>query len=62
MVLDLDAKDSTEEEVRVAAVLRWLAEHPGWFLILDNVDDEMSAETVERLLPKLQNGPCGHHF
>ncbi len=56
MVLDLDAKDATEEEVRVVAALRWLAEHPGWFLILDNVDDEKSAEVVERLLPKLQNG------
>lgn len=56
MVLDLDAKDATEEEVRIAAALRWMAEHPGWLLILDSVDNEASAEEVERLLPKLQHG------
>ncbi|MCA9086350.1 MAG: DUF4062 domain-containing protein, partial [Planctomycetaceae bacterium] len=56
MVLDLEEQAATEEDVRVAAALRWLADHPGWFLILDNVDCEAAAECVEQLLPKLQRG------
>ena len=56
LVLNLDEQNAMEEEAQVAAALRWLVEHPGWFLILDNVDDEKSAEMVERLLPKLLHG------
>ncbi|MFM8323378.1 MAG: hypothetical protein ACKN9U_00795, partial [Pirellulaceae bacterium] len=56
MVLDLAEHSATEQEVRVAAALRWLQSHPGWFLILDNVDTEEAVDAVERLLTKLRGG------
>jgi len=56
MVLDLAEHSATEQEVRVAAALRWLQSHPGWFLILDNVDTEEAVDAVEELLAKLHGG------
>jgi tetratricopeptide (TPR) repeat protein len=53
MVLDLAEKDARETEVQVAAVLDWLQRHPGWFLILDNVDTEEAATAVQALLARL---------
>ncbi|MGH8471969.1 MAG: DUF4062 domain-containing protein, partial [Gammaproteobacteria bacterium] len=46
-VLNLPEQEATEEQKREAAALRWLHEHPGWFLILDNVDTEESAKAAE---------------
>ena len=60
MVLDLkEVQDVKEEEARFAAAVRWLATHPGWFLILDNVDTEEAAKEVEALLPRLQHKQMG---
>ena len=56
LVLNLPEQSATEEEIRVAAALRWLHGHPGWFLILDNVDTEPAAEYVEELLARLHSG------
>ena len=56
LVLDLPEQDVTEEEARVAAALRWLAEHPRWFLILDNLDTPKAATAAEELLARLQGG------
>jgi tetratricopeptide (TPR) repeat protein len=56
LVLDLPEQQATEEDVRVGAALRWLQDHPGWFLILDNVDTEAAAEQVEELLAQLHGG------
>ena len=56
LILDLPEQDTTEEEARVAAALRWLAEHPRWFLILDNLDTPKAAEAAEELLARLQGG------
>jgi hypothetical protein len=53
MVLDLAEKDARETEVQVATVLDWLQRHPGWFLILDNVDTEEAAVAVQALLARL---------
>ena len=53
LVLDLPEKEARETEVQVAAVLRWLQQHPGWFLIFDNVDSEAAAQAVEDLLSQL---------
>ncbi|HEV3258888.1 MAG TPA: tetratricopeptide repeat protein [Gemmataceae bacterium] len=55
-VLDLKEAQEAKEEVRVAAALDWLQAHPGWFLILDNVDTEEAALEVERLVTGLQRG------
>lgn len=56
LVLDLPEQEATEEEVRVAAALRWLNQHSGWFLILDNVDTEEAATAAEGLLARLHGG------
>ena len=53
LVLDLAEKGAKETEVQVAAVLQWLKQHPGWFLILDNVDTEEAAMAVQKLLARL---------
>ena len=36
--------------------MRWLGEHSGWLLIIDNVDTPDAAVEVEKTLPKLQGG------
>ena len=46
----------TAVDQQVAEVLRWLEAHPGWLLIVDNVDTEDVASEVERLLAKLRAG------
>jgi hypothetical protein len=54
--LRLPQQEAQEEDVRVAAVLRWLEDKNGWLLILDNVDTDAVAQAVEHLLPRLQRG------
>ena len=56
LVLNLAEQSATEEEVRVAAALRWLQAHSGWFLILDNVDTEEAVVPVEKLLADMRGG------
>jgi tetratricopeptide (TPR) repeat protein len=56
LVLNLPERDAREQEVQVAAALRWLREHSGWFLIIDNVDSTEAAEAVEKLLQQLHTG------
>lgn len=53
LVLNLAEQRATEEDVRLKAVLDWLKEHPGWFLILDNLDTPAALEEAERLLSTL---------
>ncbi|HEX7180280.1 MAG TPA: tetratricopeptide repeat protein, partial [Thermoanaerobaculia bacterium] len=55
-VLDLPEQGVKEEEVREAAVLRWLGERSGWLLILDNVDLEDAATAVDALVARLHGG------
>jgi tetratricopeptide (TPR) repeat protein len=56
LVLNLAEQHATEEDVRLKAVLDWLKEHPGWFLILDNLDTEAALEEAEKLLSTLTSG------
>ena len=56
LVLDLPQQNIAEEEVRLAAVLRWLGDNPRWFLLIDNVDTEAAATAVEELLARLSGG------
>ena len=55
-ILDLPEQNQAEEAARLAAVFRWLNEHSGWLLILDNADTPEAAAEVEKTLPKLQGG------
>jgi tetratricopeptide (TPR) repeat protein len=48
--------DTTEDAVRLQAVLDWLVANPGWFLILDNVDTKPAMAEVEGLLGGLSGG------
>ena len=34
----------------------WLAAHPGWLMIVDNVDDEAAVAAVDKLLARLSGG------
>jgi hypothetical protein len=54
-VLGMTAEGAAVDQ-QLAAVLGWLDAHPGWLLILDNVDTEEAAREVERLLVKLRSG------
>jgi len=55
-LLVADLAQKLTEEMRIDAVLRWLHGHPGWLLIIDNVDDEETARAVEDLLRRLRRG------
>jgi tetratricopeptide (TPR) repeat protein len=55
-LLDLPEQNEPEQERQLAAVLQWLDRHPGWLLILDNVDSPEVASAVDELLPQLQQG------
>lgn len=47
MVLDLPEQNPLEsEDVQVTAALKWLKNHAGWYLVLDNVDDPDAAKAV----------------
>jgi len=48
--------EATRDELRLSEVLHWLDAHPGWLLIIDNVDTENAAQEVERLLARLRAG------
>ncbi len=54
--LDLPEQADTDESNKRDAVIRWLNRHPGWLLILDNVDSEDSAVAAEDLIPQLNGG------
>ncbi len=56
LILDLSEQDAKEEAARYHAVIRWLRDHQGWLLILDNVDTAESAQAVEELVGSLQGG------
>ena len=55
-MLDLPEQAQTDEAKQRDAVLAWLRQHPGWLLILDNIDTEEAAGAAEALLPQLSGG------
>jgi hypothetical protein len=56
LALNLPEQNATEEPVRLKAALDWLGAHPGFFLILDNVDTREALVELERLLSTLSGG------
>jgi tetratricopeptide (TPR) repeat protein len=56
LVLNLPEQHAAEEDVRLKAVLDWLKRHPGWFLILDNLDAQVALEESEKLMGTLTGG------
>lgn len=58
-VLQLDARPGglpPGESARAALAIQWLKNHPGWLLIVDNVDDEPAAQALTDLLGSLTAG------
>ena len=56
LVLNLPEQDEKDQNLQVEAALRWLELHPGWFLIIDNVDTEDAAVETRALLERLSKG------
>jgi tetratricopeptide (TPR) repeat protein len=54
--LVLPERNTTDDEVRLAAVLDWLRSNPHWFLVLDNLDTPEAVEEAERLMGRLTGG------
>jgi hypothetical protein len=55
-LLNLPEWEAQKEDQTVAAVKRWLREHPGWLMIFDNVDTPEAARAVLEVLPSLYIG------
>jgi hypothetical protein len=55
-ILDLPEKDAREDAVKVAAALGWLEDHPGWLMIVDNVDDAKAVAAAGKLLARVRGG------
>lgn len=55
-ILNLEEQDEKETEIRVQAVLRWLEAHPGYLLVIDNVDTEEARDAVLEIIPRFRNG------
>jgi tetratricopeptide (TPR) repeat protein/transcriptional regulator with XRE-family HTH domain len=51
--LDLPEREAPEQERQIEAVLRWLRAHPGWLLVLDNVEPEAEEDAWHWLPPGL---------
>ncbi len=56
LVLNLPEQHMAEEDVRLKAVLDWLKLHPGWLLILDNLDTPEAIKEADKLLSTLTGG------
>lgn len=52
----LEERGASEEEVRLNAVLAWLAANRGWLLILDNIDTPDALAEVNQLMGRLVGG------
>jgi tetratricopeptide (TPR) repeat protein len=55
-ILDLPEQDAPQDSVKIPAALKWLNAHPGWLLILDNIDDATAADAAEALVGRLNGG------
>jgi tetratricopeptide (TPR) repeat protein len=56
LVPHLTGADPHEQKEQLQATLTWLRQHPGWLLILDNVDAPEAVVAAKSWLPKLVGG------
>ena len=56
LVLNLPEHGADKEDIRIKAALDWLKAHPGWFLILDNLDTPEALAEADRLMGRLSGG------
>ncbi len=56
LILNLPEQDARETAAQVSAVVRWLNQHPGWFLVIDNVDTPEAQAAVTALLASIGDG------
>jgi tetratricopeptide (TPR) repeat protein len=54
-LLNLPEWEARDEDKTVAAVRSWLREHPGWLMVLDNVDTPEAVDAVLEVLPSLSD-------
>ena len=54
--LGLTGYDAADDDVKLNAVLDWLNRHPGWLLILDNVDTPEALAAATALTARLTHG------
>lgn len=55
-ILNLPEQAASETEVQVNAVLKWLRENHGWFLIIDNADTRDTQAAIRKLATPLRHG------
>jgi tetratricopeptide (TPR) repeat protein len=55
-IFHLDVDSSAPEPQRTRMAIEWLQKHPGWLLVVDNVDSEEARSAVTRRLPDWPNG------
>ena len=56
VVLRLPEADATDTGQKRDAVLRWLADHHGWLLIMDNVDTPDAVRSADEIVRRLRGG------
>jgi hypothetical protein len=54
--LGLPQREATDEGVQLQAVLDWLQSHPGWLLIIDNVDTRAALTETINLVGRIGGG------
>jgi tetratricopeptide (TPR) repeat protein len=54
--LGLSSPEKPDIEAELAAVRKWLNRNPGWLLLIDNVDNTICRDEVDRLLPESRTG------
>ncbi|MSR56329.1 MAG: tetratricopeptide repeat protein [Planctomycetaceae bacterium] len=55
-VLQISGLDQQGDPERAQGVLDWLREHPGWYLVIDNVDTREAVQGVTATLDRLVGG------
>jgi tetratricopeptide (TPR) repeat protein len=56
LVLNLPEQHNHEQNIRLRATLNWLNTHPGWLLILDNVDSPETLAEAVRVFARVSGG------